>query len=185
ADLGHLAEAEAVYRATIRLQPESDAAYYNLGTVLEAQGRLDDAEAAYREALRLYPEFPAAHCNLGSVLLRSGRYAEALAERRRGQEQGTRRDDWRFPSGGGSARPSGWWPSMPVCRPCSRAMTTPLTPPSGWPSPNAATSASSTPPRPGSMPKRSGPTPGWSTTAWPRTPTTPPAAPLSHAAASR
>jgi tetratricopeptide (TPR) repeat protein len=99
ADRGRLAEAEAEYRTLIRLQPEfADAAYYNLGTVLEAQGKLDDAQAAYREALRLCPEFPEAHCNLGSLLLRSGRYAEALEERRRGHELGTRRAEWRYPS---------------------------------------------------------------------------------------
>jgi serine/threonine-protein kinase len=100
ADLGRLTEAEAGYRTAIRLQPEfCDAAYYNFATVLEAQGRLDDAEAAYREALRLNPEFPDAHCNLGRLLLRSGRYAEALEERRRGHELGSRRADWRYPSG--------------------------------------------------------------------------------------
>jgi tetratricopeptide (TPR) repeat protein len=99
ADLGQLAEAEGEYREVIRLQSQFvDAAYYNLGTVLEAQGRPDGAQAAYREALRLHPEFPEAHCNLGVLLRRSGRYAEALEELRRGHELGSRRDDWRYPS---------------------------------------------------------------------------------------
>jgi serine/threonine-protein kinase len=100
ADLGRLVEAEAGYRTAIRLQPEfADAIHYNLGTVQEAQGRLDDAEAAYHEALRLNPEFPDAHCNLGRLLLQTGRFPEALEERRRGHELGTRRADWRYPSG--------------------------------------------------------------------------------------
>jgi tetratricopeptide (TPR) repeat protein len=99
ADLGRLAEAEAEYRTAIRLRPEHDLAYYNLGTVLEARGRSDGAQAAYREALQRNPEFPDAHCNLGLLLRRSGRYAEALQELRRGHELGTRRADWRYPSG--------------------------------------------------------------------------------------
>jgi serine/threonine-protein kinase len=100
ADLGRFAEAEAEYRTAIRTQPEFvDAAYYNLGTVLSAQGRPDETQAAYREALRLNPEFPEAHCNLGRLLLHSGRFTEALEELRRGHELGTRRADWRYPSG--------------------------------------------------------------------------------------
>jgi serine/threonine-protein kinase len=99
ADLGKLAEAEAEFRTSIRLQPDSDIAYYNLGTVLAAQGRSDETQAAYREALRRNPEFPEAHCNLGRLLLQSGLFAEGLEELRRGHELGTRRDDWRYPSG--------------------------------------------------------------------------------------
>jgi tetratricopeptide (TPR) repeat protein/mono/diheme cytochrome c family protein len=63
--------------AVIRLQPNSAAAWFNEGTVLEAMGRPSDAKARYRQALRAEPDYSPALNNLGALQLREGRVAEA------------------------------------------------------------------------------------------------------------
>ncbi len=50
---------------------------YNLGVVLERQGRMEDALRFYCEALKERPRFPEALLNLGHVLDRMGRRKEA------------------------------------------------------------------------------------------------------------
>jgi serine/threonine-protein kinase len=92
-------EAETAHRKAIALRPDYADAYYGLGTDLQAQGRLSEAEAAYRKAIALQPEYAEAHCNLGAVLQGQGQFTAALAERRRGNELGSRRHDWKYPSG--------------------------------------------------------------------------------------
>src|SRR5262249_20702681 len=68
------------------------------GSVLLELHRLADAEAALREAVRLAPEMAEAHCNLGHALRRQGRFADALAPLRRGNDLGSPRSDWKYPS---------------------------------------------------------------------------------------
>jgi tetratricopeptide (TPR) repeat protein/mono/diheme cytochrome c family protein len=75
---GKVAEAAAHFRESARLQPESAAAQYNLGTTLL---RLGDYEAAIRyfeHALRLDPEYVRAHNDLGAALRLQGKAAEAI-----------------------------------------------------------------------------------------------------------
>ena len=45
---------------------------YNLGAVLQAQGRTEQAAAEYRSALELVPDLAAAHSNLAVILLGNG-----------------------------------------------------------------------------------------------------------------
>jgi tetratricopeptide (TPR) repeat protein len=66
-------------REAIRLKPDYPGAHYNLGVILNKQGRRKEEEAAYREALRLKPDYPGAHYNLGNALFGQGRYREAEA----------------------------------------------------------------------------------------------------------
>ena len=54
--------------------------------------------SSIRAAIRLEPAYAEAHCNLGHSLRQTGRYAEALEELRRGDELGSKRPDWRYPS---------------------------------------------------------------------------------------
>ncbi len=75
----HPSDAEAAFRAALRLQPDFVEAHNNLGTALRVLNRLAEAEAAYREALRLKPDYTDALVNLGVVLHMQNRGGEAIA----------------------------------------------------------------------------------------------------------
>lgn len=76
-DLGRLEEAEAVLRRAVRVRDA--AAEYNLGTVLDRQGRTDEARERYERALAIDPFHSRALNNLGVLLDRSGRSDQAIA----------------------------------------------------------------------------------------------------------
>lgn len=76
ADLGRLAEAEAVLRRAVAVRDA--AAEFNLGTVLDAQDRWDDARAHYERALAINPFHTRALNNLGAGLDRRGDTSGAL-----------------------------------------------------------------------------------------------------------
>jgi hypothetical protein len=78
--------AVAALREAIRLQPNNQLVYGNLGRNLARQGKLAEAIAAYREAIRLKPDDSSSHCDLGYCLRRQGQYAEALASFQRCHE---------------------------------------------------------------------------------------------------
>jgi len=52
--------------------------HYNLGVVLQNQGRIDEAIEHYSEALRIKPDYEKAHNNLGVTLQDQGRIDEAI-----------------------------------------------------------------------------------------------------------
>lgn len=52
------AEAEQALRFAINLDPQLQAAYYNLGLVFSAEERRDEAKAAFRRARQLAPDTP-------------------------------------------------------------------------------------------------------------------------------
>jgi serine/threonine-protein kinase len=95
---GEAEAAIAAYREAIRLKPDFAEAYYSLGLALAQQGNPGAAIAAYREAIRLEPDFAEAHCNLGGLLLQRADYEEAVKEFRRGDELGSKRQGWPYPS---------------------------------------------------------------------------------------
>lgn len=70
ADLGRLPEAEAVLRRAVVVRDA--AAEYNLGMVLDRQGRWDEARAHYERALTINPFHARSMNNLGAGLARSG-----------------------------------------------------------------------------------------------------------------
>jgi len=70
---------ETLYRATIRVNPDSWLAHYNLAVSLKAQGRLQEELAHLEETVRLRPDHAKAHNNLAISLLEAGRPAEALS----------------------------------------------------------------------------------------------------------
>jgi tetratricopeptide (TPR) repeat protein len=82
AHCGMFHDDETLYLETIRRNPDSWFAHYNLGLAWSREpGRLDDAIAQYREAARARPDFADAHYNLALALAREpGRDAEAIAE---------------------------------------------------------------------------------------------------------
>jgi tetratricopeptide (TPR) repeat protein len=77
-----LTVAEALYRAIVAIEPLHAEAAYNLGVVLQTQGRLPDAIAAYRHAVAVRPGFATAYTNLGAALQDLGQLDDAVASHR-------------------------------------------------------------------------------------------------------
>jgi tetratricopeptide (TPR) repeat protein/mono/diheme cytochrome c family protein len=77
-EFGKVAEAAAHFRESARLQPESAAAQYNLGTTLLQLGDHETAIRHFEHALRLDPKYVRAHTNLGAALRLQGKPAEAI-----------------------------------------------------------------------------------------------------------
>ena len=65
---GRLAEAEALYRQILAVEPQHADALHLLGVLAHQVGRDDLAVEMIRQAITLAPENPAAHSNLGAVL---------------------------------------------------------------------------------------------------------------------
>lgn len=72
-------DAETIWEDTIRKNPTSAFAHYNLGVELTARGSIERAEEEYRTAIRLEPKKAEAHSNLGAIL--RGRGDNEAAER--------------------------------------------------------------------------------------------------------
>jgi tetratricopeptide (TPR) repeat protein len=79
---GQLAEAQAEYTESLRLDPTFVDGYINRGVLLERLGRLEEAEAEYAAGLRVNPFYAPAHLNQGVLLERQGRLLEAEAKYR-------------------------------------------------------------------------------------------------------
>ena len=73
---------EAVMQRRLEKYPEDFLAHYNLGALLEGQGRLEQAIACYRDALRIEPANATARNSLGTALLMENRLPEAVQELR-------------------------------------------------------------------------------------------------------
>jgi tetratricopeptide (TPR) repeat protein len=75
---GKVAEAVAHFRESARLQPESAAAQYNLGTTLTQMGDYEEAIHHLEHALGLDPGYVRARNSLGAALRLQGKLAEAV-----------------------------------------------------------------------------------------------------------
>jgi tetratricopeptide (TPR) repeat protein len=78
--LGKISEAEVEYREAVRLNPQFEDAWRNLGSVLWTQHRLEDSRHALEQALSLTPEDSFARYYLGRVELDAQHYQEAFRE---------------------------------------------------------------------------------------------------------
>jgi tetratricopeptide (TPR) repeat protein len=79
--LGRWAEADAAFRRSLKLDPSSWNAEYNLAIVLCVKGDLPAAEQSTRHALRLSGENPHVHLLLGELLvMRNDTSGEGLSE---------------------------------------------------------------------------------------------------------
>ena len=79
-ELGEEEKASAYFEQAVYLKPDYADGHYNLGVILEAQGRLDRAVERYRRAVQSKPSYAQAYNNLGNVLLSQGKQEEALRQ---------------------------------------------------------------------------------------------------------
>jgi tetratricopeptide (TPR) repeat protein len=63
---------------TLKINPKSAEAFFNLGTTLQLTKHHADAFASCDKALALKPNYAEAHCNRGAVLRQLGRHVDAL-----------------------------------------------------------------------------------------------------------
>src|SRR3979411_1526866 len=73
------AEAEALFRRALRLEPPSLLAHRNLASALIAQNKRDAAIEEYREVVKLAPQDHLAKAELARLYLARGQFAEALS----------------------------------------------------------------------------------------------------------
>jgi tetratricopeptide (TPR) repeat protein len=73
-------------QAALAADPNSYAAYTNLGIALLATSRVDESDACHRRAVELAPQSALALANLGVVLEREGKFDEAIAGDRKAME---------------------------------------------------------------------------------------------------
>ena len=79
---GRLAEAEALYRQILAVQPQHADALHLLGVIAHQVGRNDVAVDLIQQAIALTPTAPAFHSNLGEVLRCMGQCERAIASHR-------------------------------------------------------------------------------------------------------
>lgn len=84
--MGSFLEAEQHFREWIGLEPNSSAAFNNLGNVYLATNRVDWAVEAYQKAIQLEPSRAEAHYNLGQAYLHKFLLNEAEAKFRQAKE---------------------------------------------------------------------------------------------------
>jgi len=77
--VGRLAEAEALYRQILAVEPRHADALHLLGVVAHQVGKNDVAVGLIRQAIALKPNDPDAHSNLGNALRENGQLDEAIA----------------------------------------------------------------------------------------------------------
>ncbi len=87
---GRKEEAAEAYRRAIALDPGYDAAYYNLGIVLDDLNKKEEAVSAYRKAIDLKPGYAEAHYNLAVDYYEQKKYDLAVRHCRRAIELGCR-----------------------------------------------------------------------------------------------
>jgi predicted O-linked N-acetylglucosamine transferase (SPINDLY family) len=79
---GRLAEAEALYRQILAVEPQHAAALHLLGVIAHQLGRHEVAVNLIAQAIGFAPSVPEFHCNLGEAYRALGRFEEAIAEYR-------------------------------------------------------------------------------------------------------
>jgi predicted O-linked N-acetylglucosamine transferase (SPINDLY family) len=77
--LGHLAEAEALYREAMRRDPRQTAVVHALAEMLEDAGQVDAAIAVLHEGLRHAPDHAPSHHYLGILHAIAKRHADSIA----------------------------------------------------------------------------------------------------------
>ena len=76
---GDLRQAEPLYRAVVRADPNHADAHHLLGVLLHQTGRPEEAYPLIRRAIALAPDVTEYHFNLGTILADRGRQEQAIA----------------------------------------------------------------------------------------------------------
>ena len=71
-----------IFRAALRVAPDSVRALFNYGAACETRGEDEEAAGVYRKAVSLWPDFAAAHYNLAGVEARRKRWETSVDEYR-------------------------------------------------------------------------------------------------------
>jgi len=72
-------KAVVAYKKLIDVNPEDDAAFFNLGRAYNKLNEDEDAAKAYKQAVKLKPEDTEYQTDLGSILIKLAQYREAIA----------------------------------------------------------------------------------------------------------
>ena len=73
------ANSETLWRDNAAKNPNSWAAFNNLGTILWQSGRVDEARGCWEQALQIKPaDYPEAQNNLATLLAQAGKFDEAI-----------------------------------------------------------------------------------------------------------
>jgi protein O-GlcNAc transferase len=75
---GDLQHAEYLYREILKIEPENSIAYYELGTLFQAEELFDEAMKCYQKAIQYNPKFAGAFNGMGNVSKRRRRFDEAI-----------------------------------------------------------------------------------------------------------
>jgi Flp pilus assembly protein TadD len=81
-EAGEYGKAEAAFKEAIRLAPESEVGYNNLGRLYFVRGRYEEAAESFEKAAELQPS-AGIYRNLGASYARLGRYERAVVALRR------------------------------------------------------------------------------------------------------
>jgi tetratricopeptide (TPR) repeat protein len=76
-DPAHNAQAEGEYRLALRVNPNDELAWRQLGTLQSAKSDFKDAEESFRKAIALAPKDPDARTGLAIVMISTDRASEA------------------------------------------------------------------------------------------------------------
>jgi len=71
---------ETLWRATLRLNPDSWLAHNNLGDAFSEKGRIEEAISQFQETIRLKPDDAEAHNDIGAALLNQGQTDGAISQ---------------------------------------------------------------------------------------------------------
>ena len=71
-------DSETLFQYTLSVTSDNAVIHYNLGCLLQEQGRNDEAVSHFTEAVRIKPHYLHALANLGAVLRKQGKAAEAV-----------------------------------------------------------------------------------------------------------
>ncbi len=73
-----LDKAVSHYEKAVKIRPDDEMVFFNLGNAFLEKGNIDDAVRHYLKALNIKPDYPAALNNLGGALVKKGDYDEAI-----------------------------------------------------------------------------------------------------------
>ena len=78
--LNQTSKAEANLREALRLDPDFSKAHFQLGTILEDEGRMEEALKEFRQAAQFDPSYPEPHMAMARVLHKLGQESAAREE---------------------------------------------------------------------------------------------------------